>query len=70
MAKYRVIDSSDDVVGEKEFDDATGAYDWFKTVAAPDDSLGTVMQVHDDGEWKNFEVSDGGTNASPSADAD
>ena len=33
MAKYRVIDSSENVVEEKEFDDATGAYDWFKTVA-------------------------------------
>ncbi|AZZ80325.1 MULTISPECIES: hypothetical protein [Gordonia] len=70
MAQYRVVDSDEKVIEEKDFDDATSAYDWFKTVAAPDDSLGTVMQVHDNGEWKNFEVSDGGTNKHPSADAD
>ncbi|ASR01005.1 hypothetical protein RVF83_06915 [Gordonia rubripertincta] len=70
MAQYRVVDSDEKVIEEKDFDDATSAYDWFKTVAAPEDSLGTVMQVHDNGEWKNFEVSDGGTNTHPSADAE
>ncbi|MDS1115373.1 hypothetical protein RD149_16565 [Gordonia westfalica] len=69
MAQYRVVDSDEKVIEEKDFEDATSAYDWFKTVAAPDDSLGTVMQVQDNGEWKNFEVSDGGTNKNPSADA-
>jgi hypothetical protein len=69
MAQYRVVNADGDVIDTKEFSDATGAYDWFKTVEAPDDQLGVAMQVHDDGEWKNFEVSDGGTSASPSADA-
>ena len=70
MARYRVIDAQEKVIEETEFDDATGAYDWFKTVEVPDDALGTAMQVYDDGEWKNFEVSDGGTNTGPSADED
>ena len=69
MAQYRVVDSDEKVIEEKDFEDATSAYDWFKTVAAPDESLGTVMQVQDNGEWKNIEVSDGGTNKNPSADA-
>ncbi|SDU71379.1 hypothetical protein [Gordonia westfalica] len=69
MAQYRVVDSDEKIIEEKDFEDATSAYDWFKTVAAPDDSLDTVMQVQDNGEWKNFEVSDGGTNKNPSADA-
>ena len=70
MARYRVIAAQEKVIEETEFDDATGAYDWFKTVEVPDDALGTAMEVYDDGEWKNFEVSDGGTNTGPSADAD
>lgn len=70
MAQYRVVDSNGDVVEEKEFTDATGAYDWFKTVEAPNDALGVSMQVRDEGVWRNFEVSDGGTNPNPSSDAD
>jgi hypothetical protein len=69
MAKYRVIDSTEKVVAEKEFADATSAYEWFKTEGAPDDELGVAMQVEADGEWHMFEQTDGGTNTDPGADA-
>lgn len=67
MPRYRVIDPDQNVVAEKEFDDDTKAYDWFKTVEVPDDSLGYAMQVDMDGEWTRFDISDGGTNTSPSS---
>ena len=40
MPRYRVIDPEQNVIDEKEFADDTKAYDWFKTVEVPDDSLG------------------------------
>ncbi|HHX84671.1 MAG TPA: hypothetical protein GX694_04970 [Actinomycetales bacterium] len=67
MARYRVIDPEQNVIDEKEFADATAAYDWFKTVEVPDDALGYAMQVEADGEWKHFESNDGGTSTDASA---
>ena len=45
MPRYRVIDPEQNVIDEKEFADDTKAYDWFKTIEVPDDSLGYAMQV-------------------------
>ncbi|MFW0794497.1 hypothetical protein AAFP30_11840 [Gordonia sp. CPCC 205515] len=69
MAQYRVIDSRGDVVAEKEFTDSPSAYDWFKTEQAPSDELGMAMQVWEGDEWKNFDITDGGTNPGPADDA-
>ncbi len=66
MARYRVIDPEKNVIDEKEFTDSTKAYDWFKTVEVPADTLGYAMEVEADGEWHHFESSDGGTSTSPS----
>lgn len=66
MPRYRVIDPDQNVIDEKEFEDDTKAYDWIKTVKAPNDALGYAMEVDMDGKWTRFEINDGGTNTSPS----
>ena len=66
MPRYRVIDPDQNVIDEKEFEDDTKAYDWFKTVKAPNDALGYAMEVDMDGKWTRFDINDGGTNTSPS----
>ena len=66
MTMYRVIDPSDNVIDEKDFPDATAAYDWFKGIEVPDDQLGYALQVDADGEWKFFESNDGGTSTDTS----
>lgn len=66
MPRFRVIDPDKNVIDEKEFNDSTQAYDWFKSIEVPDDSLGYGLQVEHGGEWDMFESNDGGTNTSTS----
>lgn len=67
MAKYRVCDPDGAAIDEADLADNSAAYDWFKTVAVPDDALGYRLEVDADGDWKMVETSDGGT--SPHAGA-
>ena len=68
MPKYRVCDPDGNTIEETNLADSAAAYDWFKTVAVPDDALGYRLEVDADGEWKMVETSDGGTSPHPGAD--
>lgn len=67
MTQYRVIDPEGKVLDTAEFDDTTAAYDWFKNVEVPSDTLGYALEVHGDGEWRMVETADGGTSTDDAA---
>lgn len=68
MQKYRVCDPDGNAIEQKDLADSAAAYNWFKTVAVPDDALGYRLEVDADGEWLMVETSDGGSSPHGGAD--
>lgn len=61
MAEFRVIDPHGVVVAAKTFTNAEGAYAWFTDYIADKAELGWRMEVNDDGQWANFDDTQGFT---------
>ncbi|MBJ8338034.1 hypothetical protein JGU71_03960 [Antrihabitans sp. YC3-6] len=64
MAKYRVLNPSEEVIDTKEFTSSQDAYEWFSNIEVPSNELGYRMEVDHDGEWAMFDQTDGADSTS------